>query len=161
MFNILIADDQVHIRRLYEHLLEKNGYKSFCAGDGQEALDILETVPIDLIILDIMMPKMDGYTFLKTLRECGYNTPVLVITARSASEDIRNGFILGTDDYMVKPVDEMEMILRVKALLRRAKISEEQKITIGNTTLLYDSLTVKDNETEMILPKKEFQILLK
>lgn len=161
MFNILIVDDQVHIRRLYEHLFEKNGYKPFCAADGEEALSMLETVHIDLIILDIMMPKMDGYTFLKTLRECGYNTPVLVITARSASEDIRNGFILGTDDYMVKPVDEMEMILRVKALLRRAKISEEQKITIGNTTLLYDSLTVNDNETEMVLPKKEFQILFK
>ena len=161
MFNILITDDQVHIRRLYEHLLEKNGYKPYCAGDGEEALEMLETVHIDLIILDIMMPKMDGYTFLKTLRECGYNTPVLVITARSGAEDIRNGFILGTDDYMVKPIDEMEMILRVKALLRRAKISEEQKITVGSTTLLYDSLTVKDDETEMILPKKEFQILFK
>ncbi len=161
MFNILVADDQAHIRRLYEHLLEKNGYNVYPAEDGVEALKMLEKVHIDLIILDIMMPNMDGYEFLKTLRECGYNTPVLVITAKSSVQDVRNGFIYGTDDYMVKPVDEMEMILRVKALLRRAKISEEKKILIGNTTLTYDSFTVSDMNGEITLPKKEFQILFK
>lgn len=161
MFNILIADDQAHIRRLYEHLLEKNGYNSYMAENGEKALEVIEHVHIDLIVLDIMMPVMDGYEFLKTLRGCGYSTPVLVITAKNEPQDKHLGFRLGTDDYMVKPIDEEEMILRIKALLRRAKISEEQKITIGSTTLLYDSFTVNENGNDIILPKKEFQVLFK
>lgn len=161
MFNILVVDDQVHIRRLYEYTLEKNGYHPYTAGDGAEALRLMESTHIDLVILDLMMPTMDGYTFLKTMRDGGSNIPVLIITARDSAEDIRKSFTLGTDDYMIKPVDEVEMILRVRALLRRAKISEEQRITIGGTTLIYDSFTVIQNGTEIQLPKKEFQILFK
>ncbi len=161
MFNILVVDDQAHIRRLYEYTLEKNGYQPYAAGDGEEALKLMDSTHIDLVILDLMMPTMDGYTFLKTMRSGGSNIPVLIITARDSAEDIRKSFTLGTDDYMVKPVDEVEMILRVRALLRRAKISEEQKIMIGGTTLIYDSFTVIQDGEEIQLPKKEFQILFK
>ncbi len=161
MFNILVVDDQAHIRRLYEYTLEKNGYQPYTAGDGEQALKLMETTHIDLVILDLMMPTMDGYTFLKTMRSDGSNIPVLIITARDSAEDIRKSFTFGTDDYMIKPVDEVEMILRVRALLRRAKISEEQKITIGGTTLVYDSFTVIQDGAEIQLPKKEFQILFK
>ena len=161
MFNILVVDDQAHIRRLYEYTLEKNGYQPYTAGDGEQALKLMETTHIDLVILDLMMPTMDGYTFLKTMRSDGSNIPVLIITARDSAEDIRKSFTFGTDDYMIKPVDEVEMILRVRALLRRAKISEEQKITIGGTTLVYDSVTVRQDGAEIQLPKKEFQILFK
>lgn len=161
MFNILVVDDQAHIRRLYEYTLEKNGYQPYTAGDGEQALKLMETTHIDLVILDLMMPTMDGYTFLKTMRSDGSNIPVLIITARDSAEDIRKSFTFGTDDYMIKPVDEVEMILRVRALLRRAKISEEQKITIGGTKLVYDSFTVIQDGAEIQLPKKEFQILFK
>ena len=161
MFNILVVDDQAHIRRLYEYTLEKNGYQPYTAGDGAQALKLMETTHIDLVILDLMMPTMDGYTFLKTMRTDGNNVPVLIITARDSAEDIRKSFTMGTDDYMIKPVDEVEMILRVRALLRRAKISEEQRITIGSTTLVYDSFTVIQDGEALQLPKKEFQILFK
>lgn len=161
MFNILVADDVANIRRLYEYTLEKNGFKVYSAENGEAALDIIEKQHIDLAILDVMMPKKDGYDVLKTLRESGSNLPVLIITAKDAAEDLRRGFVLGTDDYMTKPVDEMEMILRIKALLRRSKIAEEQKIVVGNTELIYDSFTVKFVGQPVILPKKEFQILFK
>lgn len=161
MFNILVADDVANIRRLYEYTLEKNGFKVFSAENGEMALDIIEKQHIDLMILDVMMPKKDGYEVLKTLRESGSSLPVLIITAKDAAEDLRRGFVLGTDDYMTKPVDEMEMILRIKALLRRSKIAEEQKIIIGQTALVYDSFTVKIAGEPVILPKKEFQILFK
>lgn len=161
MFNILVADDVANIRRLYEYTLEKNGFKVFTAENGEAALDIIEKQHIDLMILDVMMPKKDGYEVLKTLRESGSNLPVLIITAKDAAEDLRRGFILGTDDYMTKPVDEMEMILRIKALLRRSKIAEEQKIVAGSTELVYDSFTVTVAGEPVFLPKKEFQILFK
>lgn len=161
MFNILVVDDHAHIRRLYEYTLEKNGYKPFTASNGREALELLETSHIDLIVLDVMMPEMDGYTFLRTLREGGSEIPVLVITARDGAEDVRKAFTLGTDDFMVKPVDEIEMLLRIKALMRRAKISEEKKVTVGSTELIYDSLEVRCGSETVTLPKKEFQILFK
>lgn len=161
MFNILVVDDQAHIRRLYEYTLEKNGYKPYTAGDGAEALRLLENTHIDLVILDLMMPTMDGYTFLKTLRDNGSSIPVLIITARDSAQDIRRSFLMGTDDFMVKPVDDVEMILRIRALLRRSKISEEQEITAGGTRLIYNSFTVVQDGVELQIPKKEFQILFK
>ena len=161
MFNILVVDDHAHIRRLYEVTLEQNGYKPYTACNGREALQLLETTHIDLIVLDVMMPEMDGYTFLRTLRDSGSEIPVLIITARDGAEDVRKAFTLGTDDFMVKPVDEIEMLLRIKALMRRAKISEEKKLTIGDTVLEYDSLSVTSGNEVLTLPKKEFQILFK
>ena len=134
MFNILVVDDQAHIRRLYEYTLEKNGYQPYTAGDGAQALKLMETTHIDLVILDLMMPTMDGYTFLKTMRDSGSSIPVLIITARDRAEDVRKAFTMGTD---------------------------EQKITVGSTTLIYDSFTLIQNGTEVQMPKKEFQILFK
>ncbi len=161
MFNILVADDQEHIRRLYEFTLEKNGYKTFAAENGEQVLEIMSEERIDLVILDVMMPKMDGYETLKALRESGSDVPVLIITAKDASEDVRRSFVLGTDDYMTKPVDEIEMLLRIKALLRRSKISEEKRLTVGGTELVYDSFTVIRGGETTVLPRKEFQILFK
>lgn len=161
MFNILIVDDQPNIRRLYEYTLEKNGYRPFTAANGEEALAVLDRQHIDLVILDVMMPVLDGYACLKALRDGGSSVPVLIITARDSAEDVRKSFLLGTDDFMVKPVDEIEMLLRIKALLRRSKISEEQKIIIGGTELVYDSFSVIRGGVTTVLPRKEFQILFK
>lgn len=161
MINILVVDDHAHIRRLHEVTLEQNGYHAITACDGHEALAIVEKNHIDLIILDLMMPVMDGYSCLKALRDSGSEIPVLIITARDCADDVRKAFTLGTDDYMVKPVDEIEMLLRIKALLRRAKISEEQKLTVGGTELVYDSFSVSWDGKSVTLPKKEFQILFK
>lgn len=161
MFNILVVDDHAHIRRLYEYTLEKNGYQPFSAQNGEDALAVLEREHIDLVILDVMMPVLDGYGFLKELRGGGSEIPVLVITARSSAEDVRKAFTIGTDDFMVKPVDEVEMLLRIKALLRRAKISREQRLSVGGTELVYDSFSVTSGGQTAALPKKEFQILFK
>lgn len=161
MFNILVADDQEHIRRLYEVTLEKNGFNVFSAENGRQALEIIQDNHIDLVILDVMMPEMDGYSCLKELRESGSVVPVLIITAKDEPDDVRRSFMLGTDDFMTKPVDEIEMVLRIKALLRRAKISEEKRLTVGGTELIYDSFTVKSAGSETVLPRKEFQILFK
>lgn len=161
MFNILVVDDNANIRRLYEYTLEKNGYRPYSAGDGKQALEVLESTHIDLVILDLMMPEMDGYAFLKTIRDSGSDMPVLIITALDSRENVVKGFTLGTDDFMSKPVDEAEMLLRIKALLRRAKIAEEQRLTVGSTELIYDSFTVVRGGQSVVLPKKEFQILFK
>ena len=161
MFTILIAEDNTNTARLMEVVLNQNGYDTLRAKDGMEALDVLENNHIDLILLDIMMPNMDGYEFTKILRESGSQIPILMVTAKDSQEDIRKGFLTGTDDYMVKPVDEMEMLLRIQALLRRAKIASDHMLKIGNTTLNYDSFSVIEGENEMILPKKEFQLLFK
>lgn len=161
MFTILIAEDNANTARLMEVVLNQNGYDTLRAKDGMEALDVLESNHIDLILLDIMMPNMDGYEFTKILRESGSQIPILMVTAKDSQEDIRKGFLTGTDDYMVKPVDEMEMLLRIQALLRRAKIASDHMLKIGNTTLNYDSFSVIEGENEMILPKKEFQLLFK
>ena len=118
LFNILVADDQPNIRRLYQYTLEKNGYRVFTVENGEDALAVLEKEHIDVVILDVMMPKMDGFSCLKLIRDAGMTMPVLMITAKDGAEDKRRSFLLGTDDYMVKPVDEIEMLLRIKALLR-------------------------------------------
>lgn len=161
LFNILVADDQPNIRRLYQYTLEKNGYRVFTVENGEDALAVLEKEHIDVVILDVMMPKMDGFSCLKLIRDAGMTMPVLMITAKDGAEDKRRSFLLGTDDYMVKPVDEIEMLLRIKALLRRSRIAEEQRLVIGGTELVYDSFSVIKNGEAMVLPRKEFQILFK
>lgn len=161
MFHILVADDDKNTRRLLKAVLEADGYKVSSAENGKEALKIIESEVIDLVVLDIMMPEMDGYEFTKALRDAKNNLPVLMVSAKQTSEDKQKGFLSGTDDYMTKPIDEAEMLLRIKALLRRAKIANEHKITIGNAVLDYDSLSVtKDGKTET-LPQKEFLLLYK
>jgi DNA-binding response OmpR family regulator len=161
MFHILVIDDDKNTRRLFQAVLENAGYKVYTADNGASALEVMDQEHIDLVIADIMMPQMDGYEFTKTLREADNSLPVLMISAKQLPADKKKGFLVGTDDYMTKPVDEEEMLLRVKALLRRAKIVNERKITIGKVVLDYDSLTVTREDQVMELPQKEFMLLYK
>lgn len=161
MFNIMIVEDDVNQRKLMQTILEQYGYNVITASDGVEGLDQLDKKHIDLIILDIMMPRMDGFEFTSTLRQSGCNIPILMVSAKQSPVDKRKGFIIGTDDYMTKPVDEEEMVLRVGALLRRSKIANERKLTVGSTTLYYDSLSVSSENETQELPQKEFLLLFK
>ena len=161
MFQILIAEDDKNTRRLMEAVLKEHGYHPILACDGLEALKLLDTHHVDLVILDIMMPGMDGYEFTRQLRATDYTLPILIVTAKQLPEDKRKGFIVGTDDYMTKPVDEEEMILRIRALLRRAQIVNERRITIADVCLDYDSLTVSRGDESQTLPRKEFYLLYK
>ncbi len=161
MFNILIVEDDRNSRKLMEIILKTNGYEYFSVANGVQALEILDNHQIDLIILDIMMPKMNGYELTKELRNNKIDIPILMITAKQLLEDKKKGFIAGTDDYMVKPVDEEEMLLRIKALLRRAKIANEHQLIIGKVILDYDSLTVIRGDVKQMLPQKEFYLLYK
>ncbi|WP_310602113.1 response regulator transcription factor [Anaerosporobacter sp.] len=161
MFNILVVDDNDNIRNLIAERLHGEGYQPFQAVDGEKALDIMDHEHIDLMIADIMMPIMDGYELTAELRGSNYNLPILMVTAKEHIEDKRKGFLAGTDDYMVKPIDFDEMMLRVEALLRRAKINSEKKLTVGDVVLDYDTLIVKVGTEEMLLPQKEFQLLFK
>lgn len=161
MFNIMVVEDNANTRKLMEAVLLQNGYQPILAKDGLEALDILDKKHVDLIILDIMMPNMDGYELTKVLREANFNLPILMVTAKEAPEDKKRGFINGTDDYLVKPVDEEEMILRIAALLRRSKIASQHSLVVGETRLDYDELTVHENGIVEVLPQKEFMLLFK
>ena len=161
MFQILVADDDKNTRRLLQAVLEHDGYRVFTAENGEDALAVLDDQHIDLVILDIMMPKMDGYEFTKTLRESDNNLPILMVSAKQLPSDKKQGFLVGTDDYMTKPIDEEEMLLRIRALLRRAKIANERRIVIGDVVLDYDSLTVSRGNDIQELPQKEFFLLYK
>lgn len=161
MFQILVAEDDKNTRRLMEAVLKEHGYHPILACDGLEALKLLDTHHVDLVILDIMMPGMDGYEFTRQLRATDYTLPILMVTAKQLPEDKRKGFIVGTDDYMTKPVDEEAMILRIRALLRRAQIVNERRITIADVCLDYDSLTVSRGDESQTLPRKEFYLLYK
>lgn len=161
MFHILVADDDQSTRRLFKAVLEDAGYRVSLAENGAKALAVMEKEVIDLVVLDIMMPEMDGYRFTQILREVNNNLPILMVSARMTPQDKRHGFLVGTDDYMTKPVDEEEMLLRIKALLRRAKIADERKIVIGDVTLDYDAFCVYKNGETIELPQKEFLLLYK
>ncbi|MCC8141833.1 MAG: response regulator transcription factor [Lachnospiraceae bacterium] len=161
MFNILVVEDNDDMRELFCTVLETQGYNSIPAVDGLEALDVIDTKYIDLIIADIMMPRMNGYELVVALRDAGYTVPVLMVTAKDQFDDMRQGFRAGADDYMVKPINVRELVLRVEALLRRSKISSEKMITVGDTVLKYDALTVTLDGKETILPQKEFYLLYK
>ncbi len=161
MFQILIAEDDSELRQLFQRVLTKNGYVVTGVSNGKEALDALYSGYYDMIISDIMMPVMDGYELVSSLREANNNIPVLMITAKGEYDDMRQGFLLGTDDYMVKPVNVNEMVLRVGALLRRAQMISERRQVIGDTVLECDSLTVISNGEKNVLPQKEFMLLYK
>lgn len=161
MFNILVIEDNKNMRKLICATLKQNGYSTFEAEDGEVGLDVLDTTHIDLIICDIMMPNMDGYEFTETLRDGHCETPIIIVTAKEQLEDKKKGFSIGADDYMVKPIDFEELILRIGAILRRSKIVNDHKITIGNTVLDYNSLSVTSNGDCNTLPKKEFYLLFK
>ena len=161
MFRILVVEDDKNARRWMEAVLTRYGYEPTTAADGVEALEVLDHKHIDLIVLDVMMPRMDGYEFTNTLRTSGNTIPILMVTARETQDDKKRGFIIGADDYMVKPVDEEEMILRIAALLRRSQIAGEKKLTVGKTTLYYDAFAVETAEGLLELPQKEFLLLFK
>lgn len=161
MLKILIAEDDRELRQLFSHVLTKNGYVVKGVSNGKEALDAMDNDYFDLIITDIMMPIMDGYTLVQQLRDTGNITPVLMITAKDAFDDMNQGFVSGTDDYMVKPVNVNEMLLRVKALLRRAQMINDRRQVVGNTVMELDSLTVTTDTESMVLPQKEFMLLYK
>ena len=161
MLKILIAEDDYDLRQLFSHVLIKHGYSVHGVCDGQEALEALDSDYFDLIISDIMMPRVDGYSLVRQLRESGSTVPVLMITARDAFDDMRQGFQSGTDDYMVKPVNVNEMVLRVQALLRRAQMISDRRQCIGHTVLEHDSLTVTAPSGSQVLPQKEFMLLYK
>ncbi|MGM9641772.1 MAG: response regulator transcription factor [Eubacteriales bacterium] len=161
MFHILVADDDKHIRMLISAILKNANYTVFTATNGEEALEVMEREHIDLVVLDIMMPKMDGYEFTRLIRETDNNLPILMVTAKHLPADEKKGFLVGTDDYITKPIDEDKLLMRIKALLRRAKIVSEHKIVIGDVTLDYDSLTVSRNGEVQELPQKEFLLLYK
>lgn len=161
MFTILVVEDDASLNKMICAKLSREQFKAIAAFDGEEALEIMDREHIDLIISDIMMPKMDGYELTKLLRNTKYYLPILMITAKSQLEDMEKGFVAGTDDYMIKPVNLKEMILRVKALLRRAQLENKKHIAIGNTELDYAGLTVTVDGVTHEMPPKEFYLLFK
>jgi DNA-binding response OmpR family regulator len=161
MFCIMVVEDDDSTRKLMEAILTQNGYEVLLAVDGIDAFEAMGRRHVDLILLDLMMPRMDGYEFTAALRKSNNNVPILMVTAKEAPADKRRGFLAGTDDYMVKPVDAEEMILRIKALLRRSRIVNEHRLSVGETVLDYDALTVSRREAAQELPNKEFMLLYK
>lgn len=161
MINILVVEDDKHTRKLLETILKREGYSVLKAEDGIKAMEVLDNHHVDLIILDIMMPNMDGYEFAQELRDADCMIPILMATAKQLPEDKKRGFIVGTDDYMTKPIDTEEMLLRIKALLRRSQIASARKLTIGKVILDYDTLTVTRENEKQTLPQKEFYLLYK
>ena len=161
MFRILVAEDDDALQQLFCRVFHRNGFSAVGVSDGQAALELMEREYVDLIISDIMMPRVDGYALVQALREAGNPIPVLMITARDGFRDMQYGFQAGADDYMVKPINVNELVLRVNALLRRAKMVSERRQIIGDTILDYDSFTVSEEGVPTILPQKEFQLLYK
>ena len=161
MMKLLIVEDDQQLQQMFIRILSKHGYSAVGVSNGQLALDALDKDYFDLIITDIMMPEMDGFELVQQLRDVGNKIPILMITAKDAFDDMSLGFRYGVDDYMVKPININEMVLRVKALLRRAQMINDHKQTLGGTVLEHDSFTLTANGETMVLPQKEFLLLYK
>ena len=161
MFKILVIDDDKNTRYFLKEVLELQRFEVLTAEDGLKGFDILENEKVDLVIVDIMMPNMDGYSFTKEIRRLNSDLPILMISAKQLTEDRKKGFMVGIDDYMSKPLDSEELLLHVNALLRRAKINSSRKIFVGDVVLDYDSYTVTNGDEIIELPKKEFMLLYK
>lgn len=161
MFRILVVDDDKNTRFFIKEALELEGFEVFCAENGEAALAIYDKEYIDLVIVDIMMPRMDGYAFTRALRGSNKELLVLMISAKQLPEDRKKGFIAGIDDYMSKPIDPEELVLRIRALLHRARLAQSRRITVGEVTLDYDGLTVTGHGQSVELPQKEFMLLYK
>ena len=161
MFRILVAEDDAALRQMFCRVLARSGFDPIPAADGQEALEVLEKEFVDLIVSDIMMPRVDGYELVQTLRDSGSSVPVLMITAKDRFQDMQLGFLSGTDDFMVKPVNVNEMVLRINALLRRAQMISDRRQTVGGTVLEFDSFALRCGTGAQVLPQKEFQLLYK
>ena len=161
MFHILLVEDDANTRKYVTALLKNNGFIAHPACNGEEALTLMDRQHIDLMIADVMMPRLDGYELTQQLREAGYTLPILMVTAKQLPQDKQQGFLVGIDDYLTKPFDEMELILRIKALLRRAQIVNSHRMVVGDVILNYDALTVSHNGETLTLPPKEFYLLYK
>ncbi|WP_234118674.1 response regulator transcription factor [Clostridium hydrogenum] len=161
MFTILIVEDNEVLNKMMCAKLRQEHFQTISAFDGEEALTVMDKEHIDLVICDIMMPNMDGYELTKELRIYYKTMPILMVTAKGQMEDLEKGFKVGTDDYMIKPINMKEMVLRVNALLRRAELVNKKRLVIGNVLLDYDALTVKIGEENLDLPPKEFYLLFK
>lgn len=161
MFKIMVVEDDNNMSKLIQTILKNHNFDVYVAYDGLEAMDVLDDSHIDLIVLDVMMPNMDGYEFTQNLREAEFEIPILMLSAKQLPEDRNKGFRLGIDDYMVKPFNEEELLLRIKALLRRAQIVSEHQLTVGDIILNYDALTVEMDGKIETLPQKEFYLLYK
>lgn len=161
MARILVAEDDKNANKLICAVLRRAGHDPLSAFDGQEALEVLDENHVDMLISDIMMPRIDGIELTRQLRKAGYDLPILMLTAKQMPQDKREGFLAGTDDYLTKPADMQELVLRVRALLRRANISDEQTIVIGRTALDSNAHTVSRGTETITLPPKEFQLLFK
>lgn len=162
MNTILVVEDDLNIRKLMKEVLSQHGYEALLASDGEVALELMDRHHVDLIVMDIMMPNMDGYELTRILRDSGSQVPILMATAKEEFIDKKRGFTYGADDYMVKPLNEEELVLRIGALLRRSKIANDSVLAIGATSLYYDELAVvENNQDRQVLPKKEFLLLFK
>ncbi|RAV01988.1 response regulator transcription factor [Paenibacillus sp. YN15] len=161
MTRILVVDDDMHIREMVRHFLKLEGWEVLEASDGREALAVLADTPADLVILDIMMPGMDGWELCRELREQQENLPLLMLTAKGEASQVVKGFALGTDDYIAKPFDPMVLVARVKALLKRYRILSSQTVQLGNLVLRRDTFQCMDGAEEITLPRKEFELLFK
>lgn len=161
MFCVLAVEDNPDMLELFSTVLSDGGYRVLCAADGEKALEIMDREYVDLIVADVMMPNLDGYELTRAVRDVNREIPILLVTAKDQFDDMQRGFRAGADDYMIKPINVKELLLRVEALLRRAKISSEKKIVVGSTVLDYDALTVTIDGKEQILPQKEFYLLYK
>jgi DNA-binding response OmpR family regulator len=161
VFRILVVEDDTNTRKLMCAVLKQQGFEPLQAEDGNKALDVMDKEHIDLAVVDLMMPNINGYELTKEIRKAWVSLPILMVTSKHEPKDKHEGFLAGTDDYMVKPVDEQEMVLRIRALLRRSQIASEQKIVIGEVTLNYSSFTVIGHGQTITLPQKEFQLLFK
>mgnify|MGYP002626856181 FL=1 len=161
LFKILVVEDDKNLKRLITTWLKMNKYETYEASNGREALKLLDKEYIDLIISDVMMPQMDGFELIKELRDCNYEVPILVITAKGDMQDKKTGFILGADDYMVKPIEMEELLLRVKAILKRSQSTHEKRIVIGDLVIDYEQMSVIRKGKVYLLAKKEFELLYK
>lgn len=161
MINILVLEDDFKLNKLFSTIINRNGFNALSALNANEALDFFNTHNIDLIVTDIMLPGINGYEFIETIRKSNKELPILMLTAKDDLSSKKRAFELGSDDYMVKPIDTDELILRINALLRRANIATTKKITINNTILDYDTFIIKNNDKEIFIPQKEFKILYK
>ena len=161
MINILLVEDDLNISKLMQAILEQAGYNPIPAFSAEVALDVMDKVSIDLVVLDVMLPKIDGFELAEMLRSHNIEIPILMVTALEELSDMKKGFLTGADDYMVKPINEEEFVLRINALLRRAKIASDHLVSVGSTMLNYDEFSAKWGDNEITLPKKEFLLLFK
>lgn len=161
MFRVLVAESDPELLRTISRALVKNGFEVKTAAEGHEALDITGKEYLDVIIADVMLPGLDGYALVRSLRAAGINIPVMLISENGGYEYLHQSFVSGADDYMVKPIGINELVLRTSALLRRTQLISDRRRVIGDTVIDYDAMTVSYKDKCIMLPLKEFLLLYK